>query len=376
MVDEVGVLGAGGEGLAVAAYLASQGHRVRLCTRNPQRVAGIRDSGELRSTGELVGRFPVAQVTSDPAELARRCRIVVVAAITTAYPEIAASLAEHLDEEHVVVLFSGKLCGSAEFAAQLRSAGSPEVDVVETDALFAARPEGTDGVQVLGMKRWNLISGADPAAVERRAPMIREWFPWLEIATNIIHRGLTDFGAVAHAPIALANLGAIDRGEPLLFYREGVSGRTVALLTQVEEEFREVARAHGAALAPMPEVLDRYYGCTTTDVLEAMRSAEPYKDIRAPESLDHRFLHEDIASTLVPLEALAAKAGIDTPMVGSIITVMSTLSGKSFRRSGRTLERLGWAELDHQEIRRRLTPGRSDDARTSPPARGRAVAAV
>ena len=375
-MDEIGVIGAGGEGLAVVAHLSSTGRRVRLCTRNPQRVAGIRAGGEIRAAGELEGRFPVAQVTADPAELARRCRVVVIAAITTAYPEIAASLAAHLTEDHVIVLFSGKLCGSAEFAAALSSAGSPEVDVVETDALFAARPDGDDGVRVLGTKRWNLLSGATPGAVERGAPVVREWFPWLETATNLVHRGLTDFGAVAHAPIALANLGTIDRREPLLFYREGVSDRTVALLTQVEQEFREVAAAYGATLMPMPEVLDRYYGCTTTSLLDAMRSAAPYKTILAPGSLDHRFLHEDIASTLVPLEALAAEAGIDTPMVGSIITIMSTLSGNSFRRDGRTLDRLGWADLGHQEIRRLLTPAGSDDARTSPPARGRAVAAV
>ncbi|MEV4732744.1 NAD/NADP octopine/nopaline dehydrogenase family protein [Saccharopolyspora sp. NPDC049426] len=375
-MDEIGVIGAGGEGLAVVAHLSSTGRRVRLCTRNPQRVAGIRAGGEIRATGELEGRFPVAQVTADPAELARRCRVLVIAAITTAYPEIAASLAAHLTEDHVIVLFSGKLCGSAEFAASLSSAGAPEVDVVETDALFAARPDGDDGVRVLGTKRWNLLSGATPGAVERGAPVVREWFPWLENATNLVHRGLTDFGAVAHAPIALANLGTIDRGEELLFYLDGVSDRTVALLREVEQEFREVAAAYGATLMPMPEVLDRYYGCTTTSLLDAMRSAAPYKTILAPGSLDHRFLHEDIASTLVPLEGLADKAGVATPMVGSIINVMSTLSGKSFRRNGRTLERLGWADLDHGEIRRALNPGRTAGVRTSRPAPGSVAAAV
>jgi len=375
-VDEIGVIGAGGEGLAVVAHLSSTGRRVRLCTRNPQRVAGIRAGGEIRATGELEGRFPVAQVTADPAELARRCRVVVIAAITTADPGIAASLAAHLTEDHVIVLFSGKLCGSAEVAASLSSAGAPEVDVVETDALFAARPDGDDGVRVLGTKRWNLLSGATPGAVERGAPVVREWFPWLENATNLVHRGLTDFGAVAHAPIALANLGTIDRGEELLFYLDGVSDRTVALLREVEQEFREVAAAYGATLMPMPEVLDRYYGCTTTSLLDAMRSAAPYKTILAPGSLDHRFLHEDIASTLVPLEGLADKAGVATPMVGSIINVMSTLSGKSFRRNGRTLERLGWADLDHDEIRRALNPARTAGVRTSRPAPGSVAAAV
>lgn len=375
-MDEIGVIGAGGEGLAVAAYLSSKGHRVRLCTRNPERAAGVRGSGAIRATGELEGGFPVAQVTADPAELAAHCRVVVVAAITTAYPEIARSLAAHLTADQVVVLFSGKLCGSAEFATALRRADGTEVDVVETDALFAARPEGDGGVRVLGVKRWNLLSGATPGAVERHAPMVRGWFPWLENATNLVHRGLTDFGAVAHAPIALANLGTIDRGEELLFYLDGVSDRTIALLSEVEREFRAVGAAYGATLAPMPEVLDRYYGCNTTSLLEAMRSAQPYRTILAPGSLDHRFLHEDIASTLVPLEALAEKAGVATPMVGSIINVMSTLSGKVFRRSGRTLQRLGWADLTHEEIRRELTPGRTGGARTSPPAPGRAAAAV
>ncbi|RRO14209.1 NAD/NADP octopine/nopaline dehydrogenase [Saccharopolyspora rhizosphaerae] len=375
-MDEIGVIGAGGEGLAVAAHLASEGQRVRLCTRDPDRVAGIRDSGELRVTGERRGRFPIAEVTADPGELAARCPVLVVAAITTAYPEIARSLAPHLTADHVVVLFSGKLCGSAEFATALRRAGAPEVDVVETDALFAARPEGDDGVRVLGVKRWNLVSGATPEAVARRAPVLRTWFPHLEEAANLVHRGLTDFGAVAHAPIALANLGTIDRGEELLFYLDGVSDRTVALLHEVEQEFRAVAAAYGAALTPMPEVLDRYYGCTPTDLLAAMRSAEPYRTILAPESLDHRFLREDIASTLVPLEALAAKAGVATPMVGSIITVMSTLSGTSFRRSGRTLDGLGWAELTSEEIRCELNSARNGAARTSPPTPGRAAAAV
>ncbi|SFS97457.1 NAD/NADP-dependent octopine/nopaline dehydrogenase family protein [Saccharopolyspora flava] len=375
-MGEVGVIGAGGEGLAVAACLSERGRRVRLCTREPARVRGIRDSGTIRTSGELRGSFPVEQVTDDPGELAARCRVVVVAAITTAYPAIAESLGPHLTADHVVVLFSGKLCGSREFAAALSRSGAAGIDVVETDALFAARPDGDDGVRVLGTKRWNLISGATPGAVDRCAPMIREWFPQLEIADNLVHRGLTDFGAVAHAPIALANLGTIDRGEELLFYLDGLSDRTVALLTEVEREFRAVAEAYGAALTPMPEVLDRYYGCTTTGLLEAMRSAEPYRTILAPASLDHRFLHEDIASTLVPLEALAERAEVATPMVGSIITVMSTLSGKSFRRSGRTLERLGWADLTADEIRRELTSARSDAARTSPPAPGRAAAPV
>ncbi|MFD8493453.1 NAD/NADP octopine/nopaline dehydrogenase family protein [Amycolatopsis sp. NPDC059657] len=347
-LNGIGVVGAGGEGRALAAYLASRGLPVHLCTRDT-RVAGI-----LKARGRLKGEFRLSLVTDDPAELLAACRVVFIATVTTAYPEVAAKLAPHLTPDHVVVLFSSKLCGSVEFSCLLRQAGVSGIDVVETDALFAARPDGDDSVDVLGMKGWNLISGATPGAVDRHADMLTEWFPMLERARNPIERGLTDFGAVAHVPIALANLGTIDRAEDLLFYAEGLSERTVVLLEHVEREFGAVAAAYGAKLLPMTEVLDRYYGCTTTSLLDAIRSVEPYKAIQAPQSLDHRFLREDIASTLVPLQALAARAGVATPMVDAAITIKSAIGRADYAASGRTLARLDWEALSHKEILSRI----------------------
>ncbi len=354
-LDGIGVVGAGGEGRAVAAHLAARGLSVHLCTRDLSAVEEIARRREIVASGVLDGRFPLREVTTDPASLAGRA-VVLVATVTTAYPEVAVRLARHLRPGQVVVLFSSKLCGSVEFAYALAAAGAPDVDVVETDALFAARPSGTGGVTVLGAKGWNLISGT-PAAVGRRAGLLREWFPMLEVARNPVERGLHDFGAVAHVPIALANLGTIDRAEELLFYVEGVSHRTIALLERTEAEFAAVARAYGARLLPMTEVFDRYYGCPATTLLDALRTVEPYRTIAAPTSLDHRFLTEDIRSTLVPLQALARCAGVATPMVDAAITIMSVLGGEDFRRTGRTLARLGWDGLGHDGIRRRLRSG-------------------
>ena len=353
VLNGVGVVGAGGEGRAVAAYLASRDLPVHLYTRDPGPVAEIARRREILATGALTGRFPLREVTSDPAGLAGRA-VVLVATVTTAYPEVAARLAPHLNPGQLVVLFSSKLCGSVEFAHALANAGAPDVDVVETDALFAARPAGDTGVSVLGTKRWNLLSGSTPDAVARHADRLLGWFPMLEVASNPVERGLHDFGAVAHVPIALANLGTIDRAESLLFYVEGVSARTVALLEQTEAEFADVAQAYGARLLPMTEVLDRYYGCAATSLLDALRTVEPYRTIAAPTSLDHRFLTEDIRSTLVPLQALASAAGVATPMVDAAITIMSVLGGEDFRRTGRTLDRLGWDGLGHDGILRHL----------------------
>lgn len=354
--QSVAVLGAGGEGLALSAHLAAKGATVHLYTREPRRIRTVAAESAVQSRGAVRGRFRLAAVHDDLAEVAGRCRTLFVATVTTAYQDVAAALAPYLTGGQVVVLFSGKLCGSVEFAHALARHRAASVDVIETDALFAARPWGDHGVAVHGVKRWNFFAGADPATTRRHAPLLRHYFPGLEPARTLIQRGLTDFGAVAHSPIALANISRIDRAEELLFYHEGLSERTVVLLEEVEQEFRRVGAAYDSPVPPMTQVLDRYYGCSDGSMLDVLRSVQPYRDIMAPRSLDHRFLHEDISSTLVPVTQLAQRAGVGTPVTSALVSLFSVLAGRDYRRTGRTLERLGWSGLSHGEIRRLVAP--------------------
>ncbi|MBZ4016065.1 NAD/NADP-dependent octopine/nopaline dehydrogenase family protein [Streptomyces purpurogeneiscleroticus] len=349
--EGVGVLGAGGEGLALAAHLAAHGESVHLCTRDPAKIAGIHQRRSIRARGVLEGRLPLATVGNDPGELARRCPTLFVATVTTAYPEVAARLAPYLNSGHTVVLFSGKLCGSIEFAHVLARNGHTGADILETDALFAARPWEDHGVTIHGVKKWNLFAGTHSAVTKRHADRLQCLFPGLQPGRNVIQRGLTDFGAVAHPSIALANISRIDRGEKLLFYREGLSKRTAVLLEQVALEFRQVGEAYDAPVPTLAEILDLYYGCEGDTALDAMRTVTPYRTITAPTSLDHRFLHEDVSSTLVPMTELARKAGHATPMTDALIAFASTLSRQDYRSSGRTLTSLGWDRLTHAEIR-------------------------
>jgi len=71
----------------------------------------------------------------------------------------------------------------------------------------------------------------------------------------------------------------------------------------------------------------------------------------SPDTLEHRFLTEDVSCTLVPASELATKAGIDTPVLNSVITLASVLAGDDLRRSGRTLAKLGIAHLDAEGIK-------------------------
>jgi opine dehydrogenase len=348
--ETIGIVGSGNSARALAAHLSSQGYPVILCTRNPDAIGAIRDRKSIVATGILEGTFPVEEVTRDPARLAERCSTIFVASVTTAYRDIAARLAPLLCERHFLVLFSGKLCGSLEVAEVLRARGASGVPVIETDSLFDCRAQGDSGIWIRGFKSWTLLSCPQRSQTRRNAPRLLRFFPGLEEASNIIQRGLTDFGALAHAVISIANLNKIDRKESVLFYYEGLSEKTIVLLEQMEQEFQSVAEAYEARLISMKDLLNRYYGCDTESLLAAMRSVPNYRHSYAPPALDHRFLREDVAQSLVPMQALARKAGIDTPMIDAVISMTSVLSRDNMRSTGRTLERLGWSHLSHREI--------------------------
>lgn len=346
----IGIVGAGNSAHALAAYLSSLGHTITLYARQPEKIAAIAQNRAINAVGCIEGTFPIAQVTDNMATLCASSKIIFLATVTTAYRDVIQVMIPYLRSGQSIVAFSSKLCGSLELAHSLQGAGIKDVRTMETDALFACRIRDDGAIWIRGFKAWNLFSGPTKTDTREYAAILAQFFPGLEPAQNILQRGLTDFGAVAHAVITLANISRIDRQDDFLFYYEGLSERTIVMLEAVEREFNQVASAYETTLMPMPELLNRYYGCDTTSLHRAMTSVPNYRHSLAPKTLSHRYLEEDVSCTLLPLQQLAQKADIETPTVDAVITLASLLSGKNFRATGRTLQRLGWDRLSRKEI--------------------------
>ncbi len=346
----VAIIGAGNTARALAAYLSSQGHKVSLVVRNPAKIPTIANNLAVRASGKIEGQFPIHQVSASAAQVLKEVEIVFVATVTTAYREVATELSPFLESRHKIVLFSGKLGGALLFARAIAAAGGPAVSVLETDALFACRVQEDESIWVRGLKHWTLYSGTNRSQTQREGDVITRFFPDLEPASNIIERGLTDFGALAHAPVVLANMNAIDRQESFLFYYKGLTAKTVVILERIEEEFNRVADAYGARLIPMKDLLNRYYGCDTSSLHRAMQTVPNYRYSQSPPSLDHRFLIEDVSATLTPLQQFARLAGVAVPVVDSVVTLAGVVTGIDFAATGRSLRSFGLDNLSYQAV--------------------------
>lgn len=346
----VGIIGAGNSAHALACYLAQKGRDVHLYARRAEQIEHLLPRPGLRATGKIEGSFRLAGVSTDAAVLARNCSTLFVCTTANAYSDVVTQLAPHLRPDHSLILFSGKLCGSLEVQRALELAGRGEIRVLETDALFACRLQPDRSIWVRGFKGWNLYSAPRRVQTRQAGALMRSFFPELQAAENLIQRGLTDFGALAHALTVLVNLNSVDRQQSFLFYVDGFTEKTVVLLEQLEREYRALAEAYETNLIEARQLLKRYYGCETSSLLTAMRSVPNYRDSLAPTTLQTRYLTEDVACTLVPAQALARRAGLVTPVLDSVISLTSVLHGVNYSATGRSLEKLGWGDMSRREI--------------------------
>ena len=331
-----GIVGAGNSAHALAAYLSAAGCSVGILTRNKVKADSLDAVRQIYAEDRILGRFELSGAGSDPRAFAGQYKNIFVATVATAYREVADSLAPYLSSDHTIILFSGKFGGAREFQLQLMERGVTDLPkIVETDSLFACRLVADSKVWIRGIKRWTLFSSVTRSETATCAPLVKAYFPGLTAATNLVQRGLTDFGALAHAPIALTNLNSIDREEEFLFYYQGMTPRTVAVLEQMEAEFRSIAQAFDCQLVPMKELLNRYYGCDSTSLYSAMTTVPNYRHSLSPKTLNHRFFYEDVACSLVPFEQLARLAGKETPILSSMISLAICVVGEDFRKTGR-----------------------------------------
>jgi opine dehydrogenase len=159
-------------------------------------------------------------------------------------------------------------------------------------------------------------------------------------------------------PATLLNIGRIESTSGSYpFWLEGMTRTPGRLAERLDAERLQVAAALGASVETFSAWLTRMYGVTGTDVASQIRANGAYAGVRGPQSLDHRFITEDVPMGLVPMAELGRGLGVATPAMDTLISLAGLLVGADYRREGRTPERLGLAGMDRDAIRAYVAAG-------------------
>lgn len=358
----VAVLGAGHGGLALAGYLSQRGHIVTIWNRSVERVAAVAEKRgiELGSPHSGLNHAPIAQATSDMAAALADVSVVLAAVPACAHVDIARQCAAHLRHGQTVLLLPGRTGGALEFRRVLRETGCrARILLGEANTFpFAARCVGPASAVIYGAKTEVLAAALPANDTPQLLAACRPILPMLRPARSTLDTGLANLGAILHPVITILNADRIQRGESFDFYREGVTSIVAAALAAADAERLGIARAYAVPACSLRDWIARAYNHHAETIHEAVTGNPAYFGIKAPATIVHRYLLEDVPTGLIPLLELGKAAGLHLPVLTALVDRSRILLGKGRWQRQRTLDTLGLDGLSTPSIRAYVEQGR------------------
>jgi opine dehydrogenase len=351
------VVGAGNGGKAMAAHLALMGFSVSLYNRTPDHIEVIKKRGgiELADGSESVphGFGKLACVTADMGEALENVQVIMVVLPSSAHGGIAATMAPHLKNGQIVILHPGRTCGALEFSKVLRDRQC-RVDVTLAEAetfIYASRSDGPAQARIFRVKEAVPLAALPARCTGEVLHAIKDAYPQFIDGTDVLHTGLNNMGAVFHPALTLLNVGWIEATHgDYQFYIDGVTPSVARLLEVIDRERVTVASALGIRARTALEWLQLAYNTVGDDLHEAIHNQPGYYGIKAPATLNHRYIFEDIPMSLVPIASLGKRYGVSVGGMESLIKLGSIIHRTDYWRRGRTVEKLGLEQWSVSEL--------------------------
>jgi opine dehydrogenase len=357
MDEVVAVIGAGNVGCALAADLAMRGVEVRLCTRSTARLAPLRAAGTLTVTGEVSGSVMLPPTTTSVRDALAGASVVALTVPTPALPHYVPALVAEFTSEQLLWLDPGHSGGALYVAAEFARSGrrAPLICQLST-ASHGSRMSGPASVGVFRLPE--ALLAAFPG---RRVAECHERIDGLlpgrySRAATVVELHLMNINAVMHPAQMIGNASWIEAtAGDFCIYQEGTGPAVGRFMDAVDAERLAIAGCLGLPAAPFVDILCRA-GFTTPEAARlgrahaALSAGDPIREVKAPPSLDHRYLHEDVGWGLVPWTALATAADVGTPTMNALIHLAGVANQVDYLSLGLGLDRMGLADMGPERI--------------------------
>ena len=346
-VSRIAVVGAGHGGFAAAADLARRGFEVRLYGRSAGTIEPVQARGGVDFEGAIGSGFaPLSLVTTRIDAALDGADIVLLMSPTHAHAAVAELVAPHLQPGQLVIAAPGHTV--LLIPEILARHAVPGLVYGETATLpYIARKTSATGVRVTRAASYMPFATFPGRLCAETAERARTVFPAIVACDHLLETVFPYTNAIHHPPAVLCNAGRIEAtGGDYHHYYDGISPSVGRIIDRLDAERLAIAGAFGVKPLPLPEHFYRM-GYTTAEArdsgsaFEVFHQSEPDRWIRAPESLNHRFLEEDVPYGLVLLSELGRLARLQTPAIDTVIHLASVATGRNYRAEGLTLERIG-----------------------------------
>jgi opine dehydrogenase len=249
--------------------------------------------------------------------------------------------------------------GALEWASILRTAGKTDVTLAEVDtAPYVCRKTAPDTATIWGVVA-GLGLGVFPAIEsERVRRQLDPLFPGITMYADVMACGLAAMNPVVHPAGVLLNAGRVEysRGE-FYFYEEGVTPSVAKVIMQVDAERRAIGKTLGYDLCSADEAFHRAGFGPKGDFWSVINGSWMLTRLRAPGSLESRWLTEDIPYGLAAWSSVGAQYGVSAPSMRALVDIGSIVMGIDGWSIGRNVHKFGIAGMSKEALQAYLQSG-------------------
>lgn len=336
---KVAVIGAGNNGLTMAAHLRLSGLEVRVWNRSETTIHKLLKTGKIYVSGKIEDTASGIFFTNSMKDAVVDSDYIFITQPAHTHKEVAKKMAEFLNVKSKIVLSPGRTFGVFEFRKTLLEAGLKDLpEIVETQTIiYTCRKTDEDKVILLDFKKTVKLCGFHPEKNEEFIAELPECLKgFFQPANSIIETSIGNVGMILHCAPVLLNTGWIENlHTKFLYYYSGITPSIASFLEKLDSERLDVALKLGVNLPSTKQWLEDSYGVKADNLYDALQAVDSYKTIDAPQTLTHRYIYEDVCTGLVPLEAIGKQLGFEMKITALVIDLSNALLNEDFRKTGR-----------------------------------------
>ncbi len=376
---KIAVCGSGNGGLTFAGDFALAGHTVNLCEL-PQFKASLNpvmESGGIEMAGVARNGFAkLNMVTTNIGEALHGVEVIVVAVPAYGHTAFAEAITPYVEDGQMIILNPCYTLGSIEFANAFKKKGV-DLDKVLLGSvgilIYATRKYAGNKIFCWAVKAKIPFSAFPAKNNARMLAVLNEFYPEpdgehgvLVDSVNDLKLSLENINLYVHPPMMILKAVDVELGEEP--YLKSDNSRAVKLLGRaMNREAMAITKSfgiepwsheylHDVLMYPFwvrrPREIDR------PDWAKPENQPSEYAAGRGFNFLKGRYITEDLPYGLVPISELGDLVGASTPSIDSVIDIGSVIAETDFRKTGRTLDKLGIAGMSKTELLQYVSEGK------------------
>ena len=330
------ILGAGHQGLAMAAHFKLDDNNVFLWNRTKENIESLIKNRDIKVKGIINDTVTLDKVSSNIEDVLSKN--IFIATPASAHSALAKLLAPLVDSDTIIVLNPGRTLGCIDFKKELIKNGCKNLPMIaETQTIiYTCRKNSDNEVQIYTFKNEVEISSFNKVELDIIYDRLPDCFKkYLLKVDSMINTSIGNVGMILHPLTTLLNISKIESDNEFKFYYEGITPSISTLLEELDSERLLIAEKLGVSISSTMKWMQDTYKIEGDNLYNTVRNNMYYKDIYGPSSINTRYIDEDVPFGLVTLEAIGKLVDVSIPMTSLVIDLANKVMNKDYRIIGR-----------------------------------------